>query len=58
MAEAFKFRVGDLLFEFFTDTDIFRRLLQTAGAVAAFFFQSLQYLFNICRIGIETDIFR
>ena len=58
MAEAFKFRVGDLLFEFFTNTDIFRCLLQTAGTVAAFFFQSLQYLFNIRRIGIVTDVFR
>jgi len=58
MAEAFKFGVGYLLFEFFTDTDIFGRFLQTAGAVAAFFFQSLQYLFNIRRIRIVTDVFR
>ena len=58
MAEAFKFRISHLLFEFFTDTDIFGRFLQTAGAVAAFFFQSLQYLFNIRRIRIVTDVFR
>lgn len=56
MAESLEVGISDLLFEFFADADVFRDLLQPAGAVSVFFLECFLDSFDDCLVVVELDV--
>lgn len=53
-----KFRIGNLIAEFNTNTAVFFSMLQTAGAETSIFFHCFQHLFHQLLIGIQMYVLR